>query len=499
MRMKINLNEHKIIKAVSIYRNGFLLFGLAIFLSLLSSSSYGQTPSDLIYQKDSLKADLVDLKKMLYESHENPFFYVDSTTFELTFDSIYQSINEDISLAEFSTKVSKLLQLLKDSHTTLSLKRFFNFTRANDALNLYFITSRIGDDLILRKDYLDSIPSGSVITSINGITSEKILKDVEPYYFYEGNSLEQAPMLLAGIAPKIFALNYGVELLNNIEFSYNGVPKRIDYPGITYKTIKKDKRSDSPNPYKIETEAGTAFLKIGSFSAKSDRHYERFLRKSFKKINSQKTDSLVIDLRNNLGGSVWRMEELFTYLSGPDVLSPHSISMIKSPLSSKKYEKLTKGIGGWIRVHLFKKNDKMRVFREVAGTPLHRRDTFIYKVYSAKKKHAFHGTKTLFINHFSGSASVLFTSQFKSLGFGKTMGTPCLGPYGGTWGDATPYMLNRSGLLVSISVLKLHLNSSKGSSPESIQPDEYYSPTINDLQQNIDGLKRYYSSKAINQ
>ena len=127
MRMKINLNEHKIIKAVSIHRNGFLLFGLSIFLSLISSSSYGQNPSDLIYQKDSLKADLVDLKKMLYESHENPFFYVDSTTFELTFDSIHQSINEDISLAEFSTKVSQLLQLLKDSHTTLSLKRFFNF------------------------------------------------------------------------------------------------------------------------------------------------------------------------------------------------------------------------------------------------------------------------------------------------------------------------------------------------------------------------------------
>lgn len=79
------------------------------------------------------------------------------------------------------------------------------------------------------------------------------------------------------------------------------------------------------------------------------------------------------------------------------------------------------------------------------------------------------------------------------------MGTPCLGPFGGTWGDATPYLLNRSGLLVSISVLKLHLNSSQESSPESIQPDEYYSPTINDLQQNIDGLKRYYISKEADQ
>ena len=498
MRMKINLNEHKIIKAVSIHRNGFLLFSLAIFLSMLSFLGQAQNPSDLIYQKDSLKADLVDLKNTLYESHENPFFYVDSTAFELAFDSIYQSINKDINLAEYGVKVSSLLQLLKDSHTTLNLPRFFNFTRANEALNLYFITSRIGNDLILRKDYLDSIPSGAVITSINGVSSEKILKDVEPYYFYEGNSLAQAPIILAGIAPKIVALNYGVELLNEIEFSYNGVLKRIDYPGVTYKTIKKDKRSDSPNPYKLETEAGTAFLKIGSFSAKSDRYYERFLRKSFKKIQNQKTDSLVIDLRDNLGGSVWRMEELFTYLSGPDVLSPYSVSMVKSPLSSLKYEKLTKGIGGWIRVHFYKNNDKMRVFREVASTPLHQRDTFIYKVYSEKKKHAFHGTKTLFINHFSGSASVLFTSQFKSLGFGKTMGTPCLGPYGGTWGDSTPYFLKRSGLLVNISVLKLHLNTLKESSPESIQPDEYYSTTIDDLLQNIDGLKRYYISKKAN-
>lgn len=497
MRMKTNLNMHKVLKAVSIRRNGFLFYGIAILLSLLSPVVYGQNPSALIYQQDSLKADLVDLKMTLYESHENPFLYVDSTTFELAYDSIYHSINTDISLAEFSMKVSQLLQRLKDSHTTLNLKTLFNFTRADTALNLYFITSRIGDDLILRKDYMDSIPAGSIIKSINGIESEKILKEIEPYYFYEGNSLEHAPILLAGIAPKVFALNYGIDSLNQIEFFFNGILKSISYPGVTFKLIKKDKRSDSPIPYKLEVQNGTAFLKVGSFGARSSKYYERFLRKSFRKIKNQEYDSLVIDLRDNLGGSVWRMEELFTYLSGPDVLSPYSISMVKSPLSSRKYENLTRGLGGWIRMHFFRKNDKMRVFREMAGTPVHQRDTFFYKAYSPKKKHAFTGTQTLFINHFSGSASVLFASHFKSLQFGKTMGTPCLGPFGGTWGDATPFMLNRSGLLVNISVLRLHTEAVINTSPESIQPDEYYLQTVNDLQHDIDGLKQYYFSKSI--
>ncbi len=489
-----NRNLTTFIKAASVFRSGFIFLGVAVSTLLLTYSNqvYAQNPSTLIYDKDSLKADLLDLKETIYVSHENPFFYIDSLDFENEFEKTYTSVSEDISLADFSSRVGSLLQNLKDSHSTVSFRNLFHFLKADTALNFYFRTARIEDKLVITEDYLNILPKGAEILSINGIQADQLKLDLLPYMFLEGNSFEQSEVLVAGILPRLVAMKYGIKEFNDIEYIYQQKKETEFYPATPFKKIKKDKRNKPQNPYELEFIDSVAILRISSFSAKSEWYYERFLKKSFGKMKRQGALHLVIDLRNNLGGSVWRMEELFTYLDGPDVLTPKSVIMTQSELSNQKYYRLTKGISGWVRLHFLKKNDKMRVFRKMAALPLGARDTLIYKDYSEKKRLKFSGTHSLFINQASGSASVLFASSFDTNNFGTTFGSPCLGSYGGTWGDPTLYTLPRSKLQLGISVLKLSTSLTHSSDPKSISPDIPYKVTLDDIINNIDGLREFY-------
>ncbi|MFK7757495.1 MAG: S41 family peptidase [Flavobacteriales bacterium] len=491
--MKISFLSNNInLKAVSVFRSGFSLLCVAIGCLLYqNSSAQSKNPVHLIYDADSLKADLMDLKEVLFTSHENPFYYIDSLEFEAEFKRRYDSITEDISLADFSLIVGGLLQRLKDSHTTLNYGSLFNYMKADSILNFNFRGMMVKDQFIITEDKEGFIPKGAELISVNRIDIKSYMDSIPEYKFLEGNSYYQSNVILSGMILRTLTMRYGVKPTNEVVYVNGGDTTTVNYPGIPFKQIRKAK-TEKRHPYKLTFTDGVAFLKVGSFSAKSENKYSRFLRNSFKKIKRKKVDSLVIDLRYNLGGSVWRMEDLFTYLDGPDVLSPYSISLVKSDLSQRKYTKLLKGPFGWARMNLFQKNDKMRAFRQMALLPVGARDTVFYKDVFPKKRYAFTGEKHLFMNFASGSASVMFAGMFDMLDLGNTYGTPCLGPYGGTWGDPTPYTMPRSKLKLSIAVLRLSSTSEYLTSPESIQPDFRYEPTKEDISSETDGLKKAF-------
>lgn len=493
--MKISFNSNTILlKAVPVFRSGFSLLCVAMGCLLSNiTTAQSKNPIHLIYDADSLKADLMDLKEVLYTSHENPFFYIDSLEFENEFTKSYDSITENISLADFSMIVAGLLQKLKDSHTTLNYSSLFNYLKADTTLNFNFRGYLVENKFIITSDNEDFIPRGAELLSVNSIAIRSFMDSITPYQFLEGNSYYQSNIILSGLVLRTLSMLHGVRKTNEVVYLLENDTVAVNYPGVPYKTIKKqNKKKKKESPFELTFSEGVAFLKVESFSAKSEAHYQRFLRNSFKKIKRKKSDSLVIDLRFNGGGSVWRMEEVFTYLDGPDVIAPHSISLIKSELSQKKYSALLKGPFGWARLHLFKKNDKMRAFREMALLPIGVRDTVIYTRSSPKKKTAFTGEKHLFMNFASGSASVLFAGLFDQYGFGNTYGTPCLGPYGGTWGDPTGYMLKRSHLKLIIAVLKLTSTEDYTADPTSIQPDYRYEPSAEEVTSKTDGLKEAF-------
>jgi len=480
-----------ILKTVPSFRSGFVFISVAIvYGTLVSSSILAQNPTTLIYQKDSLKADLKDLREVILNSHQNPFLYLDSLDFESVFLEADSLIVKDMSLADFSAVVGQSLQRLKDSHTVINFQKLFGYLKKDDALNLYFTTAIAEEKVIIRKDYLERLPDGAEILSINGITTNEVRRYMDPYKFYEGNSINQTNKLIGGLFSRVFSMRYGVRDTNSIVYVHNSKLDSLEYPSTTFKNIKKDKKSKTSKPFDLQFTDSVAYLKISSFGSGSDAKFSRFLKKSFKKINRENSPHLAIDLRNNLGGSVWRMEQVFTYLNCPDIISPEVLILNKSELSSKKYITLTKGFMGWVRLKFFRKSEKMNIFRTLAALPVGETYTATYTSAPEKAKKLYKGNLHLFTNYASGSASVLFTSSFKKNELGPIYGTSCLGPMSGTWGDPTPYKLRRSALWINLSVLRLDtFKNNEDYSPESIAVDHEVDKTILDFQLEIDPVK----------
>ncbi len=466
-----------------------VLFGCAL---LFSADAQVQRPSEVYFSEDTLKNDLKDLKNTIYDSHQNPFTYIDSVEFEKHYEEAFNSIKDNMSMSNFSATISKLLINLQDSHTGVDYGYLFSFLRHKSSLNLHFTTTLIGDSIIITKDYQQLIPAGSIILSINSITSKKLIKDIQAYEFQEGNSEYSRDFVLGSLFPRVYGMKYPIKLKNIIEYEFEGRIYRVDYPGIKFKTIIKDKKKAKKKVFDLEIYGESAVLTVGSFAKNSSSQYSKFLKKSFKKIKKNNCTRLAIDLRNNFGGSTWRMEELFSYLNGEELVIPSNMITTKSKLSSRKYEALSKGLRGKIRMNSKKKDEKMNIFRDLAKLPLGQTDTVYYTEPMEKSKYAFKGEKALFINHSSASASVIFAAGFRHYRYGEIYGTPCMGPLTGTWGDATPYRLKNTGLIVNISVIRLNATNDFSTDPTPIIPEYFYEPTLKDVIEEEDKLKLFF-------
>jgi C-terminal processing protease CtpA/Prc len=62
----------------------------------------------------------------------------------------------------------------------------------------------------------------------------------------------------------------------------------------------------------IDTSINTAYIRLTTFSSGGLR---KFFRKSFKKIEAEKIENVVIDLRENGGGNVGLSNKLTKYLA----------------------------------------------------------------------------------------------------------------------------------------------------------------------------------------
>jgi len=470
-----------------------MLFLVLLCNALLTTlNAQVRRPSEIYFTEDTLKNDFKDLKKTIYDSHQNPFTYVDSVEFERLFREARNNIEDGMSLSNFSEIVSKFLINLQDSHTGVDYGYLFSFLRHKSSLNLHFTTTLIGDSIVITKDYQDLIPAGSIILSINSITSEKLITDIQDYEFQEGNSEYSRDFVLGSLFPRVYAVKYPIKEDNLIEYSFEGRIYRAEYPGVKFKTIIKDKKKEKKKIFDLEIFGESAVLTVGSFAKGSSKEYSKFLKKSFKKIKKENCTRLAIDLRNNFGGSTWRMEELFTYLDGTELIIPSNMITTKSELSSRKYEYLSKGLKGWIRMNSNKNDEKMNIFRNLAKLPLGETDTVYYTEPMKKNKLAFKGEKALFINHSSASASVIFAAGFRHYNYGEIYGTPCMGPLTGTWGDATPYRLKNTGLIVNISVIRLNATNDFSTDPTPIIPEYFYEPTLEDVIEEKDKLKLFF-------
>jgi C-terminal processing protease CtpA/Prc len=216
----------------------------------------------------------------------------------------------------------------------------------------------------------------------------------------------------------------------------------------------------------LDKKKNNIVLKIDRFA---HRKHARVYRKVFRKLKRNKSEHLIIDLRNNGGGSLANSYRLLSYLLDTTVTQTFTTAIRSYP-----YKKYTKG-NLWFKF--------TRVVFAVIGKKTTRHDTdyFVYTLKQRQKNH-FNGKVTVLINGGSFSASCLVSAYLRQRRNVVFIGEETGGAREGCNAGITPYYkLPATGLNVRVPAFRIIHDVSPDITGRGILPDIKIAYSIEDI------------------
>jgi hypothetical protein len=322
------------------YKIFYQFFFIAVCLYLLQSCSptKNYNPSKK-YAAATLQNDFKIMQSILEAKHPALYWYTPKEKMDAYFDRYYNVIKDSMTEQQFAwLAVAPLLDKIHCGHTSMSQsKAYFKWTK-NKILPSFTLYMKIWNDTMAVYANLNAktdsvIKKGTIITSVNGISSKILIKYMLEFFSEDGYANNVSLMRLSANFPAYHRNIFGLSKLYSITYTDStGVEKSTKIP--LYEPISKVIKKDSLNKIvlnkpvvtkqpkvkkiellrnlSIDSSKKFATLTINTFS---EGKLRSFIRKSFKQLKQQNITNLIIDLRNNGGGKLNNSNLLTKYIS----------------------------------------------------------------------------------------------------------------------------------------------------------------------------------------
>ena len=361
---------------------------------------------------------------------------------------------DSISQTDYARWIEKGIYNIGCVHS--SIKRNSTFTNKNSIVFIP-LTASIYKEKLLITSCIDNTKVGQLITSINGKSINEFIEPYKEYKASDGGTNAFAKEYFHLASSKLISTTlqnakiYAIKTIES-EFSLSGTNelfKRIQTKNYQHNLI-------SNNTNQFYTIDNFSILRVNTFQ-KSDK---QFFEKLFKKIKKLKTENLLIDLRQNLGGNRASAVKLTKYLAD----ATFAYSILQPKLQTKKYlngkgkfyfylSKLKYNVGSIFKKH----NSKYGV-------------EFTYS-YKPKKQNHFEGKLYVITDGFTASASTMVTSWLKQHTNAIFIGNQASGGYNGNNGGSFPIItLPKSKIEITFPAYRLILDK-KSENRTGILPD----------------------------
>lgn len=402
---------------------------------------YGQ--NDVLFKKyspEALKQDAQLLKEIVFKMHPGIGLYKPISFYENLFNDFITNIRDSLSEKEFRIKLKLLFDELHCGHSDILLSKAYSKALDKKQFNYlpyYFIAlnNKLFTAIPVNKKRDSLLKPTSEILKINNISSDSICTYIKHFYTSDGYINSGKDLFLStGFnyyypslfgRPDSFLVEYKSE--NEIKsekikaVKLTGLPALPVYPKEDSTWIKYKRANIS---YGFINKNKTAMIiKIKSFK---HSRYKKVYRKIFKLARKNNVQHLVIDLRNNGGGSLMNSYRLASYC----IDKPASISF-KTRIKNYPYKKYTKGNLSLKITHLA---FSMIAEKNKCG------DTICYKQkIKPRKKNHYNQNIYVLINGHSFSASCLTATYLQSCKKAVLIGSETSGTKEGCNAVITPY------------------------------------------------------------
>lgn len=459
----------------------WILFTLS-FMSCTSVAKYNARLQQPI-APEQLKMDVDFTRKKLQKRHPQLYWYITQKELNKKFDSLKNNLRDSLTPLQFYLQLAPIIADIHEGHLRLlppekrwtkkELKKIENqkglFSRMN-----YVVDGRrlfVKDNA----DQFENIKVGTEILAIKEIPTADYLARYEKLVNSDGYNTTFQRYSMARRWPVFFTIENG--LLDSVQVTtlYNKETRNFYLHRETItKKEKKDERKQTSikknNPVQkdrdynpiikaynrdlqfLGKDSSIAFMKIKTFSGTYSR---RFYRKSFEKIRRNQSTYLILDVRDNLGGSLSEIHNLYSYLSKEDFRFINNIEVTsKTSMFAADYLSNLSTVmkpAGIIVYPFYVLGTAFSSFQKEGKVYLRNNTVFTKK---RPQKNAFRGTVYILINGSSFSASSILAARLKGEKRATVVGEETGGTNDGTVaGRYSTVKLPHSGLYLPIGLM----------------------------------------------
>ena len=496
-----------------------ILFGfvLLFFVQCASIKEHNKHLNDMI-SADKLKSDVDFTYKKLQELHPNLYWYISKKNLDYKFDSLKSTIKQPLTPLAFYKNLSPVVSAVRQGHTfayppekLMTKKETKALLKKGTGPFSQFDFDFINDKLyiIKNKSYDKSIKAGTEVITVNGIKPIDLIQEYNQYYCSDGYNSTLKTRSSGKRFSSFFTTQNGIKDSLTYNFKFNDSLKVITIrrhkedtakkrvkkipikltalDRIKSRAIKKKKRVNgyysieknyNRNLHFLEKDSSVAVMKIRSFKIGD---YKTFYRESFSKIAGNQSKTLILDLRNNGGGRVTEIADLYSYLADSTfVFLDKSEVVSKSSLFKGAY--LQGGSFGFkalkaIFSPILYSYLLLTVHKNQNGKNYYATQTKPHKV----SKNGFKGNIYVLINGGSFSASSIISSNLKGSKRAYFVGEETGGAYNGTVAGFMPRVkLPNTGIQIRVGLMYIASPFKTTLEGHGIFPDKQIIPTIED-------------------
>lgn len=463
-----------------------------------------------------LHQDVDFTREKLQQLHPNLYWYISRAEFNHKFDSLKQDIKKPLKPKEFYQKLAPVISDIREGHLRLyapekklTKKEIRDLKKQKGLLGRYNFV--VTDEQIFVKDNADKITNmhvGTEILRINEIPVRELLQKYKPYITGDGYNTTFQKYSMARRWPVFFTQEFGILDSVKIETKY-GSNRKTFYlyrEKIAKEELKKNEEENKKlsksevgktKDYNIVTktynrdlqfprkDSSIAYMKIKTFSGTYSR---KFYRQSFAEIAKSPAQYLILDIRDNLGGSLAEINNLYSYLVQDDFKFINDIE-VTSRLSMfqadyfREFPLLVKPLAALMYpVYFF--GSAISVKEEKGKFYLRNNNFFSLR---KPKKNNFKGKIYLLINGSSFSASSILASKLKNDHRAILVGEETGGANDGTVaGRYSTKKLPNSKLKLPIGLMLIQPNINFAETKKGVVPHHELVPTLKEILQKKD-------------
>ncbi|MDR6340091.1 hypothetical protein HNQ91_003156 [Filimonas zeae] len=287
---------------------------LLYFLTLLLLNNYAlaQASHTPMFSAPAIQQLLSDTYQELVWKHPGTYRYTQKAVFDRYVDSLKSTITDSLSELEVYRKLKPFIARVRCLHTDVSLPQSYtdSLNQLPDLLPLQ--VELINGHLYISRNFSgdSTIHMGSEIVAINGRPVDSLLAEILPAIATDGYNETLPARAVYHLFPLLYRNLIQLTDSYKIEVRLGGIKYRYTMAGKSYTALAGNGFLKEPVPEKqlaFTVQNNTGFLTVHSFAASdikaAGQKFSSFMKKTFTTLEEQHIPDLVVDLRDNTGGS----------------------------------------------------------------------------------------------------------------------------------------------------------------------------------------------------